>query len=305
MEEKKKTWGRRPETRFWVWAEQWLLGSTRTELNNEERAVFMDFLCLASMKGGYIECFARDQLASQLCISRELLDECIKKFIETGKIEKKYQKREKKEIFYIKKWEQYQPEYLWKKPYKSTRKARSIKPQKSDAHVDPIREEMRKEKNRKDEISSEESQDDKLQNSHLKSFSLKEDFSEGKKKEFLVLLKSCSDYPFNENTDSIVFEIVSKKHPNIDIVHQLKKKIEWWTQKASPTAVKSKPRTQLLDHFEKAFTKKEKEPEKVGKIAEKVIANLDEETRDKIAWLETEIRRSEAKNNKENKDENL
>jgi len=152
MVEIKRTGGRRPETRFWLWSEQWLLGSTRTELTNEERAVFIDFLCLAAMKGGCIECFSRDQLGSQLCINRELLDHCVKKFIETGKIERKYYKREKKEIFYIKKWEQYQPEYLWKKPYKSTKKGRSTKEGENDAYVDPIREEKKKEERKKENI---------------------------------------------------------------------------------------------------------------------------------------------------------
>ena len=83
-EQKKK--GRRPQTRFWVWAEQWLLGSTRTELKHEERGVFMDFLCLAALAGGCIEVYSPDQLAAQLLIKRELLDRCIEKFIKTGKI---------------------------------------------------------------------------------------------------------------------------------------------------------------------------------------------------------------------------
>jgi len=152
MAEIKRTGGRRPETRFWLWSEQWLLGSTRTELTNEERAVFIDFLCLAAMKGGCIECYSRDQLASQLCISRELLDHCVKKFIETGKIERKYYKREKKEIFCIKKWEQYQPEYLWKKPYKSTKKRRSTKEDKNDAQVGSLREEKKEEERKKENI---------------------------------------------------------------------------------------------------------------------------------------------------------
>lgn len=148
----KKPGGRRPETRFWLWSEHWLLGSTRTELSNEERAVFVDFLCLAALKGGYIECYSRDQLASQLCISKELFDRSIKKFIKTGKIERNYKKREKKEVFCIRKWEQYQPEYLWKKPNKSTRKARSTIQSKNDAYVVPIREEKRKKEKKEENI---------------------------------------------------------------------------------------------------------------------------------------------------------
>ena len=302
MTEKKRTGGRRPETRFWLWSEQWLLGSTRTELTNEERAVFIDFLCLAAMKGGCIECYSRDQLASQLCISRELLDHCIKKFIETGKIERKYYKREKKEIFYIKKWEQYQPEYLWKKPYKSTKKRRSTKPSKNDAHVVPIREEKRREEKKREEMraneSHQESQNEKSLISHLKSssVSLGGDFNE-RKQEFLSMLKNYEEYPFNEATDTMLFEIIIMKHSDVDVIYQLKRKITWWKERASPTAVKCKPRSQLLDHFEKAFKKKEG-PEKAGDIAERFV--LSEEQKDLIAWFENEIRRSEAKSKKEN-----
>jgi len=144
--------GRRPITRFWFWSEKWLLGSTRTELVNEERAVFVDFLCLASLGGGIIECFSRDQLASQLFISKDLLDNCIEKFLKTGKIERKYLKREKKEIFSIKRWEHYQPEYLWSNPEKSTRKKRSVNSLKKDAHVVHIKEEKIKEE-KKEHIS--------------------------------------------------------------------------------------------------------------------------------------------------------
>jgi hypothetical protein len=137
---KKKTGGRREPTRFWIWAEQWLLGSTRTELKNEERAVLLDFLCLAALKGGYVECYSRDQLASQLCIERELLDKCIEKFIDTCKVKKKVKQKEKKEIFLFTKWEQYQPEYLWKRPYRSMKKGRSVKPQQRDSEVGSISE---------------------------------------------------------------------------------------------------------------------------------------------------------------------
>jgi len=302
-EKKKKGEGRRPQTRFWIWAEQWLLGSTRTELANEERAVLIDFFCLAAMNGGCVECFSRDQFASQLCIERELLDRCIEKFLKTGKIGRKYNKREKKEIFYFIKWEQYQPEYLWKKPYKSTRKGRSIKPDIDDAHVGPKGEEKRKEEKKGEEMredeSHQESQNEKSLISHIKSSSLEELLNEKEHKlqEFLSLLRNYRNYPFNKANDAIIFVIVTVKHPYIDIIYQLKKKIEWWEKKASPAAVKSKPRTQLLDHFERAFNKKVG-PEKVGDIAEKFV--ISQEMKDQIAWLENEIRRNETKNKKEN-----
>jgi len=273
MTEEKKTGGKRPETRFWLWSEQWLLGSTRTELTNEERAVFIDFLCLAAMKGGCIECYSRGQLGSQLCISRELLDQCIKKFIETGKIERKYYKREKKEIFYIKKWEQYQPEYLWKKPYKSTRKARSTKQSKNDAYVDPIREEKKeKEKKIKEEKKREESLTSNKNSSNFPLPSNSNSFKEGGitiKEQFLSTLRDCNGYPFDELQDSLLFDITFEDCPGINIIEQTEKKIDWWKER--PGALNANPREKLQKWFKKEYEfQKRGGPQKIGEIMKAV-----------------------------------
>lgn len=269
MKEKKKTGGRRPETRLQLWSEQWLLGSTRTELTNEERAVFVDFLCLAAFKGGDIECYSRDQLVSQLCINRELLERCIKKFIETGKIERKYYKREKKEIFSIKKWEQYQSEYLWKKPEKSTRKARCTKQSKTDAQVDPIGEEKRKEEKK---IKKDEKREESLtpNNNSFKSplLSNSNTFIEGEitiKEQFLSMLRECKGYPINEAQDSLLFSITVKEFPNINIIQQTARKIAWW--KEHPDALKANPKKQLQDWFKKEDEfQKRGGPQQIGEI---------------------------------------
>jgi len=151
------------------------------------------------------------------------------------------------------------------------------------------KEEKKRDENREDE-SHQGSQFEESLISHLNSFSLKGNFNK-EKQQFLGLLENCKDYPFNKSTDTALFEIIKIKHPNVDVIYQLQEKINWWTERASPTAVKSKPRTQLLDHFKKAFEKKG--PQKAGDIAKRIVMN--EELKNRIAWIEGEIRRNEAK----------
>ena len=71
----------RATTWFKFYSENHLWGSTRAELNPDERAVWVDFLCLGTMNFGEIGVFSRDQLAQQLLIDSELLDRSIDKFI--------------------------------------------------------------------------------------------------------------------------------------------------------------------------------------------------------------------------------
>ncbi|MBN1270902.1 MAG: hypothetical protein JXB26_01410 [Candidatus Aminicenantes bacterium] len=242
-DEKKK--GRRPDTRFWMYAENWLFGSTRSELTNEERGIFVDFLSLASMQGGCIEVFSRGQLAAQLLISLELLDRCIDKFIKTEKIKRSYKKREKKEIFCIKKWELFQPEYLWKNPSKSTRKHSNGKGQKNDAHVDNIREERKEEKNTKKENGEVDPIPvPSVDNSPLHPPSKT-------KQRFLLSLSEFNGYPFNHEEDSKLFDFSYEKFPNIDLIKQTEKKIEWW--RTNPGVLKNNPRKQLFNFFEKEY----------------------------------------------------
>lgn len=267
MEKSKKTGsqGRRPETRFWVWSEQWLLGSTRTELDNAERAIWMDFLCLASLKSGYIECYSRDQLANQLCISRKLLDKCIEKFLKFKKIRKKVKKSENKEVFVITKWKNYQPQYLWLTPSKSTRRTKKEedkKDKKSDAYVDDIGEERRGEENGKEKRRGEESKppkDNPSSPSPLPS-------APTIKEEFLSELKNCKGYPFNEVEDSLLFDIAIQDYPGINFIRLVKRKVEWWW--SHPDALDADPRKQLQDFFreESEFQERGGEPRRIGEI---------------------------------------
>lgn len=302
MSEDEKKWRReiRAKTHFKFYSEQYLIGgSTRIELLPDERSVWLDFLCLGSLNFGKVEIFDRDATAAQLIIYRELLDRGIKKFLRFKKVSRKYDKKQKKEIFTILKWSQYQAPYLTKRLKKSDNyeeKKRFEKNKKTDAEKILIPYEMRPDHTIPNEKRGNEapqgSQIEESFISHLNSISDSfRGISIEEGIEFLSLLSNCKRYPFSVQADALLFAIVSLKNPNVDIIYQLKKKIEWWKKKAGPKAIKCKPRTQILDHFLKAFPKNK--PECVGTIAKKIV--MDEETKDKIAWIENDIRRNEAK----------
>ncbi len=146
MSEKKQPRQSRSRTYFKVFSERMLFGSTRSELLPDERGVWFDFLSLASLNYGEVECFSRDQLSSQLLIDRELLDRSIEKFIKTKKIRRNYKKRGKKEIFPILKWDEHQADCLKKPSKKSStykEKERVIKPEESDTDKSPKGEEIK------------------------------------------------------------------------------------------------------------------------------------------------------------------
>lgn len=308
--------------------EKWIFGSTREELTNAERAVWMDFLSLAAINDpvGYVDFISYKRLANKLNLSLRLLRSTVEKALAYGKVELeetrvgpeedgKIEKNDStcdqpgsKVIHFdpnrskiglvlrrikILKWNEYQSEYMRQKPY---RKKDGDKDGENGGLQNPGSKAVTQVTDREDEIRGNEikldesiSHDQNSPTSHLNSSS--KEFSETKK-EFLLLLRSCSNYPFNESSDTALYEVVVLKHPNIDVIYQLKKKIDWWNIKASPSAVKSKPRSQLLDHFEKSFSKK-KGAEKIGDIAKNFIQS--EEMRDRISWLESEIRNKEKK----------
>lgn len=94
---------------FPLWVNKWLLGSTRFELTLEERAVWIDFLALATMQNGYIRAnptlaYPKPQLAGFLNIPQDILERSIEKFIKTGKL---IEDPINSGIFYICNWEKY------------------------------------------------------------------------------------------------------------------------------------------------------------------------------------------------------
>jgi len=93
---------------FPFWADKWIFGSMRIEFDPEERAIWVDLLCLASKDNGYIRAneetpYPIKQLAGMLIVDENKLQVAIEKFIEKGKLE-----RLNNGTLTIKKWDKYQ-----------------------------------------------------------------------------------------------------------------------------------------------------------------------------------------------------
>ena len=252
----------RATTWFKFYSESYLLGSTRSELTPEERSVWVDFLCLATINYGKIEVYSRDQLARQLLIERELLDRSIEKFLEFGKVKRRYSKREKKEIFSIVKWLHFQASYLTKRQKKSEtykKNNRSEKEENSDTNIEPTLQERKGQEITPKEITLKENTEDDSENLNSNSNKIKDNSplpsifktsTRGEqtiKDQFLSVLKECKGYPFDKFKDSIFFDTTVKECPNINVIKQLAKKIEWW--KKHPDALKANPRQKLQEWF--------------------------------------------------------
>jgi len=100
---------KRGKTYDWIplWIDKWIFGSTRIELEPAERSVWTDFMALAAKDDGFIRAnektgYLPRQLAGMLCISEELLQSSIEKFIKFGKI-----RDEGNAIYRLVNWEEY------------------------------------------------------------------------------------------------------------------------------------------------------------------------------------------------------
>lgn len=92
---------------FPIWVEKWVFGSTRHELLPDERSVWLDLLCLASMNDGHIYAnegmpYPLPQLAGLLVIPLELLQRTIDKCLKYEKLEVR-----KDDTLYVTNWKQY------------------------------------------------------------------------------------------------------------------------------------------------------------------------------------------------------
>lgn len=83
----------RDDSMEWIplWVDKWIFGSTRIELQPDERAVWVDLMAIASKDNGFIRAnpetpYPPQQLAGLLCISEELLSRAIQRCIATGKV---------------------------------------------------------------------------------------------------------------------------------------------------------------------------------------------------------------------------
>ena len=85
---------KRGKTYDWIplWVEKWLWGSTRLELEHDERAIWIDLLVIASKDDGFIRAnedipYLDMQLAGLLCCEVDLLKRTIENCIKYKKIE--------------------------------------------------------------------------------------------------------------------------------------------------------------------------------------------------------------------------
>ena len=103
---------------FPLWVDKWIFGSTRIECTLEERAIWIDFLALASKDNGYIRAnetiaYPLELLAGLLFIPLEILKKAIKKFEETGKI-----RIDQNGSIYVISWNEYQLSNSYKRVIK-------------------------------------------------------------------------------------------------------------------------------------------------------------------------------------------
>ena len=124
-----------------LWIDKWIFGSTRIELQPDERSVWVDLMAIASKDNGYIRAnpetdYPSQQLAGLLCISEELLGRSIQRFIETNKIKKS----ENGAGYYIINWSSYQLTDRYKRRFQINVQEKehcSLKTEHSSSETEP------------------------------------------------------------------------------------------------------------------------------------------------------------------------
>jgi len=229
---------------FKVFPDDYLWGTTKAELKPDERSVWIDFLCVATYKEGIIDITFRKELASKFIIPLALLNRCIKKFEKFGKIEIFTQKKEKKTLAKIIKWEKYQHSYLTSQGKRNEKdKLNDATLYDKDTHRNQSIEERRGEEKRLEEIRREGEE--------------KEEYSPITKN-LLSILKSFPSYSFQEKEDGNMIDVFVTKYPDIDFERQIRRKIEYW--KENPQALKARkvnPRMQLFNFFDEEVKSQE------------------------------------------------
>jgi len=170
--------GRKAEVWFAMYAEKFLWGTIKAELEVDERAVWVDFLCLAATFEGKVDITYTKKLAGMLVIPHELLERSIKKFEKTNRIRIVNDKEESKIYAIIEKWNLYQFEFLGGKR-RSRKKADAQNEKKKDLtmrnhtleektleDIRIRRDDSRKDKIRRESERREEKRNNTSQNPH-------------------------------------------------------------------------------------------------------------------------------------------
>jgi len=140
------------ETKIWIplYVDKWIFGSTRLELEPDERGVFVDLMALAAKDDGYIRAnpnmaYLPQQIAGLLNIPVELLERTIEKCVKYKKMVK-----QKNGILYMTNWDKYQFSERHK------RRVMSAETDTMSAKADTIEKNRIEEKNIKEENRIEE-----------------------------------------------------------------------------------------------------------------------------------------------------
>jgi len=247
---------KRKADKFWFpwWPDKWIFGSIRIECTPEERGIWVDLLSLASKDDGYIRAneeipYPIEQLAGMLMVPQETLSKAIEKFIALkDKSGKGKLTRTKEKTLYVTKWEEYQ----------LSRTARFYA-----------------EKGRGEHNNSHSEKKSKLYYSKLKYNKLKYNKEEQninltREQEILINeeLKTVKGIGEKKRQMLICYlRELSIEFPDIDYVHEMKKKCSWWRD--NPLNKKSNIHLQIRNWFnivQKGFTEARKQ-QRVGKDA--------------------------------------
>lgn len=264
---------------FKIFGDKWFMGSTRWELSVEQRSVWVDLLARASINEppGRIDYFSLEQLAHQFNISLGLLQSTLNKCEEHKKIK---HDRKKKRIIILN-WKKYQSEYERQRPYRQQVRGQSKMTKnddKSSNKVTPKEEgegEEKEEEKEEIELEKEERRGDRLppqSNLNVSPLLSASNHSPSEKNKtvkdmFLSMLMECVGYPFDEIQDSMLFDITVKENPDINILNQTEKKINWWKEHPEALKPKANPRKKLFEWFcsEQGFQERGG-PQQIGEI---------------------------------------
>lgn len=238
---------RKADPWFPFWIDKWLFGSTRIELEPDERGVFVDLMAFSKKDDGYIRAnegvpYLEIQLCGYFNITAELLNRTIEKCIKYKKA-----KRLKDGTIYM----------LSHDVYKlSPRQERRIETEMSE-----IEDIVSKKPDAKKKNILDNNKEDNNKEKGLKSNLTDKQTTEIVKE--LITVKGIS----LQKAGLLVCYIkeLSIEFPDLDYVYQMKKKVAWW--KDNPLNKKSNIHLQIRNWFiiaQKGFTEARKQ-QQVGK----------------------------------------
>lgn len=222
--------------RRWIklWTQEAIQGTTRREMEPDERSVWWDFLALAgdSPDPGKI-CFYRnvpltdDQLCQTLNISQDLLNRARGKMLKFGKI------TVNEGIIHIVNWERYQSEYERTKKYVR----RSVENLQENLQTGQCRKSTKK-----STLHQTRPDQTRPKQSNIKETG---ELLSPKQKELLNILLRC---PAIKEADAYKLPELFADYPNVNHALEFKKFVEWWPGPKK----RQKPWATLRNWLEKA-----------------------------------------------------